>query len=375
MDLMKNQFTPVALALAFVFTAPTFAEEPQISTKVLNGEEASKLSSELLIPWQAALLRAPDIFGQTISVCGAVVISEYWAVTAAHCVLDENKQRYSWLGDTLVAGTTTIKNSTNSADSIEEKYQFKIAEFIPHADYSPESTFKFKADNDIALVRVEQSLYSVAKPIKIATPDEQRDAKAQFDQTWNPAGYSKANLIASGWGYVEPDFIQPDELRVVKLGGIPMTNCKADYYDFTDDSHFVCADSNNPDLKKDVCGGDSGGPLIWQDPSKINDSDFGLRVIGVTSNGPYCHLKNSGSADAQQNGLYTELAAYYDWIKEKSSVDLANQSTPTFDVDPFQKVSDPQTKTGTSSGGSGGSLPLSTLIGLGALALLRRKYK
>ncbi|PSW15940.1 GlyGly-CTERM sorting domain-containing protein [Photobacterium rosenbergii] len=373
---MKNQITPVALALAVAFTAPTFAEEPQISTKILNGEEASKLSSDLLIPWQAALLSKPDIFGKSNSSCGAVVISEYWAVTAAHCILDENGLEHYWLGDSLVAGTTAIDNRNSNADSIDEMYKFEIEKFITHEHYSTDSSFKFKADNDIALIKVKESLYSVAKPIKIATPDEQSDAKTQFDQTWNPAGYSKANLIASGWGYTEPDFEQPDELRVVKLGGIPMEHCQADFYDFSDESHFVCADSNSPAIKKDVCGGDSGGPLIWQDPLKINESDFGLRVIGVTSNGPSCKEKEAGNPNAQLNGLYTELASYYEWIESRTGLDLASQTTPTFIVDPFVKVSDPQNKTGSSSGGSGGgSLPVSGLLGLFVLGLCRRTKK
>lgn len=322
------------------------------------------------------MLSKPDIFGKSNSSCGAVVISEYWAITAAHCILDENGLVHYWLGDSLVAGTTAINNRNSNADSIDNKYKFEIEQVITHERYSTKSSFKFKADNDIALIKVKESLYSVAKPIKIATPDEQSQAKAQFGQTWNPAGYSKANLIASGWGYTEPDFNQPDELRVVKLGGIPMEHCQADFYDFSDESHFVCADSNSPAIKKDVCGGDSGGPLIWQDPLKINESDFGLRVIGVTSNGPTCEEKEAGNPNAQLNGLYTELASYYEWIEAKTHLDLDSQTTPNFSVDPFKVVSDPQSKAGSSSGDSGGgSLPLSGLVSLAALALLRRKYK
>ncbi|MBC7004297.1 serine protease [Photobacterium sp. BZF1] len=364
---MKNQFTPVALALAFAFTAPTFAEEPQISTKVLNGEEANKLSEDLLLPWQAAFLTEPQLNDGTYitSGCGAVVISDLWAVTAAHCIIPE-------MSNTLIVGTNVIKNKAHKADDIDAKYKFTITEKITHFGYNG----FFDLNHDIALLKVDRSMLEVAKPIKIATQAEQEAANSQFANTWNASGYSKANLIASGWGYMEPDFDQPDELMVVKLGGIPMSQCDYGQYPLSSQSHFVCADSNTPDIKKDVCRGDSGGPLVWQDTSKINESDFGLRVIGVTSNGPYCHEKEANNPDAQQNGLYTELATYYDWIESRTGLDLASQATPTFSVDPFEKVSDPQTKTGTSSGGSGGgSLPLSGLVGLAALALLRRKYK
>ncbi|MBY5946498.1 S1 family peptidase [Photobacterium rosenbergii] len=366
MDLMKNQFTPVALALAFAFTAPTFAEEPQISTKVLNGEEASRISSELL-PWQAAMLTIPRVEegNRITSGCGAVVISDVWLVTAAHCL-------NGMMSKTLVAGTNVIKNSSGTADDIADKYKFRVVDWEVHIDYLLSGAL----DGDIALLKVDRSMLEVAKPIKIANQQEQEAANLEFASTWNADGYSKANLIASGWGYKEPDFDQPDELMVVKLGGIPNNQCDYGQYPISSQSHFVCADSNTPSIKKDVCRGDSGGPLVWQDPSKINESDFGLRVVGVTSNGPYCHEKEANNPDAQQNGLYTELASYYGWIESRTGLDLASQTTPTFSVDPFVKVSDPQNKTGSSSGGSGGgSLPVSGLLGLFVLGLCRRTQK
>ncbi|MCQ1056978.1 S1 family peptidase [Photobacterium sp. DNB23_23_1] len=362
---MKLKYTPVAVALACLSVAPSFANEPNIQARVLNGEEASKLSSDLLLPWQAAFLTEPQLNDGTYitSGCGAVVISDFWAVTAAHCI-------ESFMSNTLIAGTNIIKNKVGTADSIDGKYKFEITDKIVHSGYDS----SLALDHDIALLKVNRSMLEVAQPIKIATQQEQEAANNQFANTWNPIGYSKANLIASGWGYTEPKFDQPDELMVVKLGGIPMTDCDADY-PLSEESHFVCADSNTPEIKKDVCRGDSGGPLVWQISDKSGDSDFGLRVIGVTSNGPYCHLKENGDAAAQKNGLYTELAHYYAWIEAKTNLDLASQVTPTFSVDPFVKVSDPENKTGTSPSGSGGggSLPLSGLIGLAALALARRK--
>ncbi|MGF1734413.1 S1 family peptidase [Photobacterium satsumensis] len=364
---MKTKYTPIAVALACLSVAPSFADETSIQTRVLNGEEASKLSSDLLLPWQAAFLTEPQLNDGTYitSGCGAVVISDVWAVTAAHCIIPE-------MSNTLIVGTNIIKNKAHTADDIDEKYKFTITDKIKHYGYNG----YFDLDHDIALLKVDRSMLEVAKPIKIATQEEQEAANNQFVTTWNASGYSKANLIASGWGYMEPDFDQPDELMVVKLGGIPMSDCDYGDYPLSNQSHFVCADSNAPEIKKDVCRGDSGGPLVWQDPSRVNDSDFGLRVIGVTSNGPLCHEKEAGNPNSQQNGLYTELASYYDWIQVKTGLDLASQNSPTFSVDPFEKVSDPQSKAGSSSSSSGGgSLPLSGLFGLAALGMLRRRLR
>ncbi|MGR5062750.1 S1 family peptidase [Photobacterium sp. DNB22_13_2] len=365
---MKTKYTPIAFALACLSAAPSFAVESNIQTRVLNGEEASKLSSDLLLPWQVAFLTEPQLNDGTYitSGCGAVVISEFWAVTAAHCI-------EPFMSNTLIAGADIIKNKGGTADRIDDKYKFEITDKIVHSGFYSSPVL----DHDIALLKVNRSMLEVAQPIKIATQQEQEDANNQFANTWNPTGYSKANLIASGWGYTEPKFDQPNELMVVKLGGIPITDCNADY-PLSEESHFVCADSNTPEIKKDVCRGDSGGPLVWQVPSKTNDSDFGLRVIGVTSSGPYCHLKENGDAAAQKNGLYTELAHYYEWIEDQTKLDLASQSTPVFSEDPFTKVSDPENKTGTSpsgSGGGGGSLPISGLFGLTVLGILRRRLR
>ncbi|PSU36109.1 S1 family peptidase [Photobacterium lutimaris] len=363
---MKLKYTPVAVALACLSVAPSFADESNIQTRVLNGEEASKLSSDLLLPWQAAFLTEPQLNDGTYitSGCGAVVISDFWAITAAHCI-------EPFMSNTLIAGTNIVKNQSGTADDIDDKFKFTITEKIVHRGYLSSPAL----DDDIALLKVDRSMLDVAKPIKVATQQEQEAANTQFANSWNPSGYSKANLIASGWGYTEPNFEQPNELMVVKLGGIPMTDCNADY-PLSESSHFVCADSNNPAIKKDVCRGDSGGPLVWQVQEKVSDDDFGLRVIGVTSNGPYCHLKDRGDTDSQKNGLYTELAYYYNWIEAKTGLDLASQTTPSFSTDPFAKVSDPESKTGTSSGGSGGgSLPLSGLFGLAVLGILRRRLR
>ncbi|AJR05873.1 serine protease [Photobacterium gaetbulicola] len=368
---MRTTFSPIALAVACTVSFSAMANEPQIQTRILNGDDASKLSEELLLPWQAAMLTKPQPYNNNriTSGCGAVVISEYWLATAAHCIIPE-------MSDKVVVGTDVISNKNGTADQIEQKYLFTIVDGAVHEGYHPKDYPVFQADNDIALLKVDRSMLDVAKPIKIATPQEQQDINREFEQTWNPSGYSNANLIASGWGYHEPVFDQPDNLMVVKLGGVPMDKCVTNYQ-MNEESHFVCADSNTPDIKKDVCRGDSGGPLIWQNPAHVNDPDYGLRVIGVVSNGPLCNYKVNGDPGAQTAGLYTELSTYYNWIETKAEINLSKVEPSSFSVDPFTKVTDNKSdnKGGTNKGGSGGggSLPLSGLLSLAALALLRRK--
>ncbi|KLV05394.1 hypothetical protein ABT56_11805 [Photobacterium aquae] len=355
----KLILSPIVLALAC--TSLNVTASTEIQPRVLNGSEISKINNNLL-PWQAAMVMQSEFDFSTRSGCGAVVISDTWAVTAAHCIIPA-------MTDILIAGTHHIPNANGDAANIDGKYKFNIIRKIVHPNFD----LSISANDDIALLQVDRSMMEVAKPIKVATADEQHLANQAFDNTWTPSAFSKANLIASGWGASQPYFTQPDELMVVKLAGIPINSCKPTY-SLDANSHFVCADSNNPDIKKDVCRGDSGGPLVWQNPNHASDSDFGLRVIGVTSNGPYCEPKNAGMPQAQYNGLYTELASYYPWIELKTGLDLAAVPASSFDADPFIAIPDtkPAAKKNTGSSG-GGSIPLTALAALAGLAILRRK--
>ncbi|MGF1760654.1 serine protease [Photobacterium sagamiensis] len=376
------------LALTAIFMAlslsPAMAQETEQSlatpqAKVLNGDNASDYANNLL-PWQAAILTADSY----VSGCGAVVISEYWIVTAAHCI-DPS------ISNTLIAGTSFIPQGNTA--SLDSKYVFNIIETekYRHPLYNGHNVSS-QLDNDIAVMKVDRSLYTVSKPIKVATLAEQVLADGEFATTWVSGSYSQATLIASGWGDTTETYLPPSELQVVKLAGIPDSQCTTSYNPASD-QFFVCADSNDPALKKDVCAGDSGGPLIWQNPAHKSDSDKGLRVVGVTSNGPDCERKNSGLSDSQFNGLYTQLSNYLSWMELTTGVDLTNQAAATFSQDPFELVNeelkneketntdtDTETEIGTISeissntgSSSGGSVPLLGLLSLAAVGVLRRR--
>lgn len=363
---MRNtKINVCSLLIAISLSAPTFAlaNSDNVQSRILNGEQANKVANGLL-PWQAAMLMMPDVNGKASAGCGAVVISDSWLITAAHCA-----ETGIGMSATIVAGTTYIPNTTGNAHSVDDRYKFNVIRKIIHPSYKG----MYDLDHDIALLKVDRKLTSVAKPIKIATLQEQAAADEAFANTWNESAYSNANLITSGWGLTEPNFTQANELMVVKLAGIPDESCDAGY-PLTSNSHFVCADSNNPDIKKDACRGDSGGPLIWQNPKHASDSDYGLRVVGVTSNGPYCENKENGDANSQFSGLYTELAAYYSWVEQVTGIDFDSVTPADYSVDPFEEVREdnPSDKVNIPSSG-GGSLPLSALASLALLGLLRRK--
>ncbi len=359
-----HKATAMAALISFAL-APQLAFSATPQAKAINGTNATDYDS-LLLPWQAAIKQKNhDATG-----CGAVVIASTWVVTAAHCDV-------SGLDDIVIAGTSYIPQGDFS--KLDDRYKFKVINRFHHPDYNSNSNSKF--NNDIALFQVEKSMLNVAQPIKIATKKEQKAADRDFDETWIQGSDSKANLIASGWGDTVSKGAFPSDLQVVKLGGIPDEQCNNT---INNNDYFVCADSNIADLVKDVCAGDSGGPLIWQNPSNIADKDKGLRLVGITSNGADCKVKNDNQNDPyyQLHGQFTQLSSYRGWIEdtihatEKNNFSLNAVLAPTITKDPFLVVADrPSAKTQPAgSGSSGGSVPLFGLFGLAAIGLMRRKY-
>lgn len=347
----------VSYAHSQVYAAPAIP-------KAINSNPAS-LYAPLLLPWQAALTSSTvtDVY------CGAVIISEYWLITAAHC--NHNYIRH------VVAGVSTIPQQLNS------KYKFTIIHKVIHPNYDAA-----KFANDIALIRVNRSLLKVAQPILIASINDQQTADNIFANNWVTHQNSIANLIASGWGKSNTDteIDYPTQLQLITLAGIPDNRCnglRADH------SHIICADSNIDGLIKDVCSGDSGGPLIWQDPQHIASDDFGLRLLGIASNGASCEDRlNDPTRQYQQlHGQYTELAPLRSWLESyikqydnltTFSLSLHN-TPPNYKYDPFILADDyPQGQDIKSllvvtHSPTSGSIPLTTFIMLIAVALFRKR--
>lgn len=344
------------------------AQEPTVSPRVMNGETATVG----LLPWQVM------VFGNSGTLCGGSIISDHWIVTAAHCTfrIDEDTGKKITMlqaGDYIFAGTT---NPHTSGGYLDGSKATKIAQVITHQGYDP-TVRATRFDNDIALIRVDESLFARGgKAIRIATIAEQQAADRQFENSYVEGQDSPATLIASGWGHLGTEDKTSNDLQVVKLAGIPDSKCKVSQK--FNGNYFVCADSNRASVAKDVCRGDSGGPLVWQNPSNAKDNDKGLRLVGATSNGPYCSFKSQGYASG--NGLYTQVPHYRDWIETNSGLTLDTQPKASYAKDPFEivkntppaKPKQPSSNSDSGSGG-GGSMPLFGLAALGLIGLLRRK--
>ncbi|PSV37355.1 trypsin-like serine protease [Photobacterium sp. GB-210] len=320
----------VGIFAAFSYQSSALANTPvnaQATAKAINGTDATLYDSQL-IPWQAALKQK----GFDSVSCGAVVISEYWLLTAAHC-------NSSNISDIAIVGTSMIQDGNFA--NLDKKHFFNIVKKISHPNYNEDNFI-----NDIALFRVNRSMYGIAQSVKLATPNEQIIADNIFSNTWATNMDSPVTAIASGWG----DTLRkgyPTTLQVISLAGVPDNQCVGLNIG---NEHIVCADSNINGLIKDVCSGDSGGPLIWQNHQAVSDSDKGIRLIGLTSNGAKCSNRNDNPENQynQLTGQYTQVSTHRDWIEQQiqdydNSTFTLNDSSlqPTLNIDPFAVIKDP----------------------------------
>ncbi|MEC6813510.1 serine protease [Photobacterium toruni] len=367
--IQKNTIRYLLLFLLIITSSHHSAVLATESTsKAINSNPAT-LYAPLLLPWQAAITSS----NITSVLCGAVVIDEYWLITAAHCT--KNYIRH------IIAGTSSVPQQ--NTQQLDDKYKFTITHIINHPHYDKEIFA-----NDIALIRVNRSLFTVAKPIIIASVNEQITANNIFDNSWVIHQNSKANLIASGWGKSNnnTNINYPNQLQLVTLAGVPDQYCNGLQ---ANKSLIICADSNIDGLIKDVCSGDSGGPLIWQNPQHVANSDFGLRVVGIVSNGALCEhrLRNPTQQYQQLHGQYTELASLRIWIEDtiKQYDNLPHFSlathynSPNYNNDPFDIADDyPQDQDlnlllVSTQQQTAGNIPLTVLAILITIALSRRR--
>jgi len=233
-------------------------------------------------PWQAAMYRDGDYQ------CGATLISDRWLISAAHCYL-RSTTRF-WLA------RLGANRRGNTLLSPYERLH-AVSHIVMHPDYKEVGYV-----HDIALLRLRDQveMSDFVRPVCLPPPgSEIRDG---------------ALCTVVGWGQLfESGRIFPDTLQEVQLPLISSPECKKrtvflPLYRITE--NMFCAGYERGG--RDACLGDSGGPLMCQEPSGE------WTLTGVTSNGYGC-------ARAGRPGVYTKVASYSDWIEEVTTGALSGE--------------------------------------------------
>jgi len=210
--------------------------------------------------------------------CGAMLISPYHVLTAAHCRATNPNPPSS---STVRIGA--LCNFDNNCGQEEEIIQIK--KITRHPNYNP-STQEF----DFAL-------------IELMSPSKIKPAKIDIDGisfSYQSRGYE---LWALGYGLLEEGGQKPDELHHVSVDYIANKQCKINYSSRVLSDDMMCASGMNAQgSNADACQGDSGGPLV--DLSVQPET-----IVGVVSWG-------TGCARPQYPGVYSRIAEGASWIKE-----------------------------------------------------------
>lgn len=215
------------------------------------------------VPYQVSL----QAYG--FGFCGGSIIAENWVLTAGHCMI------YSPSTMVVRAGTTT-KSSGGS--------QHQVAEIIRHENYR---TNKYGIpENDVALIRL-------ATPLQL---DATRQPIPLYDFKEEAVPGIKATI--TGWGATYQGGSTSEVLQIVNVPVVSKSDCNSAYTSYGGvPAGQICA--AYPQGGKDACQGDSGGPLAIDG-----------RLAGIVSWGNGCAKKG-------YPGVYTEVAAFRDWIDSK----------------------------------------------------------
>jgi len=227
-------------------------------------------------PWQISLRQWRT--ATYLHKCGCALLNSNWAITAAHCVENVDPDDLS-----LRMGEYDLNSDGEPNNHVDRKVQIVAS----HPKFDPK-TFEY----DLALLRFYEPVDFQPNIIPICIPEEEEDLVGET--AW-----------VTGWGRLYDGGPLPSVLQEVDLPIINNTMCedmyrKAGYVEHIP-SIFICAGYARGE--KDSCEGDSGGPMVVQQP----DGRFVLN--GVISWGIGCAEKN-------QPGVYTRISQFKSWINQ-----------------------------------------------------------
>jgi len=246
---------------------------------------------------------SPDAFPSVASLqrlathtCGAHLASAVWAVTAAHCIVDDDgkllpPQQLRLLTHEYDLGATSPSSPCSAVTGIMNA--------IPHPEYAPSSSGSLA--HDIALLRLSEP-----------RPDECLQGLPRLDlgnsDLVDALVREKGDGVVAGWGRTSLDGAlwqtYPRKLREI---AVPIVNegvCSRNYGASYSTRAMICAGGQRG---RDTCLGDSGSPMF----SEL--AGTGERVvIGITSWGLGCAQGLPGA--------YSRVSFYRGWLDETMQI-------------------------------------------------------
>ncbi|KAI7815453.1 Serine protease [Rhyzopertha dominica] len=251
--------TLVACTLAAPNSQRFYFKAPRLDGRIVGGEDAEIEQFN----YNAQLLYYNS------HICGAVIISPQYVLTAAHCTDDLVPSEFS------IRAGSSIRNAGGIV--------LPVGQIFQNPNYNP-STIDF----DISILELvgELQFSESIGPIPLPAFEE-------------PDPVGQLSLV-TGWGSLEEGGGLPTQLQAVEVPVVAREECQEAYDVFWISERMLCA--GFPEGGRDACQGDSGGPLV-------HDNE----LIGLVSWGYGC-------ARPTYPGVYARVAALVDWISEITGV-------------------------------------------------------
>ncbi|XP_001657965.2 venom serine protease 34 [Aedes aegypti] len=207
--------------------------------------------------------------------CGATIITNYHALTAAHCPTGHS-----------ISNLALLVGDHNISTGAESTYAalYRVALIKIHESYS-----KLTNLNDIALMRTTTEMVFSNGVSPVCLPFK-----------YYGASFVGIELEAAGWG--STDFGDPKSNVLLKVGlpVIDPSQCAKTYANFA--ATQICTFASG----KDTCQSDSGGPLFYTD--YYNGLVY---LVGIVSYGMACATNDPS--------VSTRVTEYISWIMQNTA--------------------------------------------------------